>query len=339
MNVCGRLAAGTLVLVLAACQGTPQLGKGGSIATGSAGEAGAKNAGHQLARCAEPIGTAALVEPEQQMLVQLQQTASLPSPIPVLRLLMAQSGCFRVVDRNAALQTIRQEEELRRAGLLEAGGRSARGRLKRADYLVTPNILFSNPNAGGAAAGLAIGSLLGPVGAIAGAIAGSIRIQEAQTTLFVTDAVTGEQVAAAEGSAKVTDFGGAGGLAGFGGGVAGLGGLGGYGNTAEGKLIVAAFIDAHNKLVDHLGAVRANRAARARMVPVGYPRDLVLEIQKELKLRGYYTGGLDGVYGRGTRGAIKTYQRDAGLSVTGTPDLNLLDHLRSTSTVAPEASR
>lgn len=58
----------------------------------------------------------------------------------------------------------------------------------------------------------------------------------AQTVLFLNDAKTGLQVAAAEGSASVKDFGG---LGGWGGGIAG-----GYGNTAEGKLIAAAFFDA-----------------------------------------------------------------------------------------------
>ena len=319
--------------VLTACQGVPQLGQGGSMASGSAGADGAKDAGPQLATCARPIGTAALVEPEQETLLALRQTADLPSPIPVLRLLMAQSGCFNVVDRGAALKTIRQEEELRKSGLLEASRRSPRGRLKRVDYLITPNILFSNPNAGGTNVGAAIGGLFGPVGFLAGAIAGSIRIKEAQTTLFLTDAETGEQVAVAEGSAKVTDFGGAGALGGFGSSVGGLAGVSGYGNTAEGKLIVAAFIDAHNELVDRLGAAAEAKRARTATTPVSYSRELVREIQEELKARGYYTSAVDGLYGRGTRKAIREFQQDEGLSVTGQPSEDLLTYLRKTAKV------
>ena len=124
--------------------------------------------------------------------------------------------------------------------------------------LITPNVLFSNPNAGGYRALGAFGGLLpGPAGALAGAL-GSIRIQEAQAVLFLTDAQTGMQQAAAEGSARVKDFGGAGGLAGLGGVFAGLGGVSGYGNTAEGKLVVAALLDAHNKLVEQVRATRPN---------------------------------------------------------------------------------
>ncbi|QBQ53632.1 hypothetical protein [Nitrosococcus wardiae] len=65
----------------------------------------------------------------------------------------------------------------------------------------------------------------------------------------------------AEGSAKVRDFGGAGGLGGFGGGIAGLAGVGGYGNTAEGKLIAAALLDAFNKLVVQVRAAQPNLPA------------------------------------------------------------------------------
>lgn len=328
----GNLSCILGVLVLGACQGTPQLGQGGSMVQGAAGPAGASGTGPQLVRCDQPVGTATLVEPEQQTLVLLMQTASLPSPIPALRLLMAQSGCFRVVDRGAAMQTIKEEEELRRAGLLSSSRRSARGRLTEVDYLITPNILFSNPNAGGIGAGMAIGSLFGPVGLAVGALAGSMRMQEAQTTLFLTDAATGEQLAAAEGSAKVTDFGGAAGLAAFGSGIGGLGGVSGYGNTAEGKLIVAAFIDAHNKLVEQ---IRGLRPAAARPVETpAYDRELVRQIQQELKTRGYYTSAVDGLYGRGTRQAIEAFQRDEGLSVTGQPTQDLLTYIRRTSTSA-----
>ena len=61
------------------------------------------------------------------------------------------------------------------------------------------------------------------------------------------------QLAAAEGSARNVDFGALGGL--FGSGVGGVGG--GYANTAEGKVIVAAFTDSYNNIVK---AVRNYRA-------------------------------------------------------------------------------
>jgi peptidoglycan hydrolase-like protein with peptidoglycan-binding domain len=48
-----------------------------------------------------------------------------------------------------------------------------------------------------------------------------------------------------------------------------------------------------------------------------------VELQEELTRRGYYLGGVDGRLGGRTRMALRQYQQDAGLPVTGelTPDL------------------
>ncbi len=306
-------------VVLAGCQGMPELGQGGSLAQGSGGSEGDGQSETQLRRCASPIGTAALVEPDQQNLILINQQAQLPSPLPVVQLLMSQSNCFRVVERGSAIAAI--EAEQRRSG--------RQVRLEAADYMIKPNILFSNPNAGGYGGLAAIGSVFGPLGLLAGAVAGSIRIQEAQTTLALIDVGSGVQRAMAEGSAKVQDFGGAAGLGGFGGGLGGLGAIGGYGNTAEGKLIVAALIDAHNKLVDIVGGDRPRAGQRGVTVDRGYDQALVRDIQTELADRGLYRSGIDGLFGRGTRGAIVDYQTANDLPPTGEPTNELLQHLRS----------
>lgn len=49
--------------------------------------------------------------------------------------------------------------------------------------------------------------------------------------------------------------------------------------------------------------------------------------QKELRGHGYHAGPVDGVYGPQTRAAVRAYQRDAGLPVTGVADQALVDHL------------
>ncbi len=43
----------------------------------------------------------------------------------------------------------------------------------------------------------------------------------------------------------------------------------------------------------------------------------VLQIQKALQERGYYTGKLDGIYGKLTTAAVKKFQTDTGLRVDG----------------------
>ncbi|MBM4267580.1 MAG: peptidoglycan-binding protein [Deltaproteobacteria bacterium] len=64
----------------------------------------------------------------------------------------------------------------------------------------------------------------------------------------------------------------------------------------------------------------------------------VRETQDLLNLNGYFVGPVDGVVGPRTSLAIRTYQANHGLSVTGGPSPELLDHLRDvTSGHAPEA--
>lgn len=255
------LIASLVSVLLGACASQMELGKGGSMVTGTAGAAGTQGATQALPRCNKPLGTAALVEPEAQAM-SLLSMVGLRSPVPLLRLMMAQSNCFRVIDRGAALGGIQTEQYLSGFGMLQRGSVTARGRMVAAQYLITPNVIFSNPNAGGYGGGLGmLGAFAGPAGVLAGAIASSMRIQEAQTALFLTDAQSGEQIAATEGSARATDFSGGAGLLGFGGGIAGLGGIGGYGNTAEGKLIAAALLDAYSKLVAQVQATQPNLSA------------------------------------------------------------------------------
>lgn len=52
--------------------------------------------------------------------------------------------------------------------------------------------------------------------------------------------------------------------------------------------------------------------------------DLAVDVQRALKRRGYYTGSVDGDIGPGSRSAIRAYQADRGLPVTGRIDSSLL---------------
>ena len=87
-----------------------------------------------------------------------------------------------------------------------------------------------------------------------GALAGGIKTNEASTTLIMIDNRSGVQLAAAEGTAKNTDF------ALFGASLR-LGWRrrrrGGYSSTPEGKIIIAAFADSYNQLVKVVRNYRA----------------------------------------------------------------------------------
>ena len=54
-----------------------------------------------------------------------------------------------------------------------------------------------------------------------------------------------------------------------------------------------------------------------------------MELQQHLIAQGILEGEPDGVIGRGTLEAVKTYQRSKGLQVDGFPTLTLLKRLRS----------
>jgi N-acetylmuramoyl-L-alanine amidase len=54
---------------------------------------------------------------------------------------------------------------------------------------------------------------------------------------------------------------------------------------------------------------------------------LVAHVQEKLRGYGYYRGPVDGVSGSGTRAAIRNYQVDRGIQVTGRIDQELLTDL------------
>ncbi len=236
--VAGAVAA----MMLAGCgkQGV-ELGQGGSVATGSGGPGGAKNAATELLKCDAPVAVVSLLE-NQRGYTGIGRGGLPESPLPLVRVLMQQSGCFRIVDRNAGLDATVREQELKDKGVLRADGDVKKGRGIMAQYSVVPSLVFSEQDAGRQIGGIlaAIPVLNKLVGA-----AEQIKLKEAQVVLLLTDNETTEQLASATGAARTTDL-GIGGLA-----LGKTGGMGGLGwsNTNEGKVIAAAFLDAHNHLV------------------------------------------------------------------------------------------
>lgn len=70
---------------------------------------------------------------------------------------------------------------------------------------------------------------------------------------------------------------------------------------------------------------------RPRSVRTAYVREnayLIQDVQSALARRGYYRGMIDGVAGPRTRAAIRAYQVDRNLRVTGRVDSDLLRSLR-----------
>jgi curli biogenesis system outer membrane secretion channel CsgG len=233
-------------------QSSTELGQGGSVVTGSAGPKGAQGADSSLVKCDAPVATLALAENPDGY--TMSSNYRLPStPVPLIKLMAQQSGCFRVVDRAAGLRNTIQESQLKDAGIVRADSTVHKGRGYEAQYTVIPSLTFSEQDAGRGLAGVIAGiPILRNIAGLAGLVE-QVKFKEAQVALLLTDNETTEQLAAATGSAKTTDLGMGGFLLGKLGGGGGLG----WSNTNEGKVIAAAFLDAHNKLVGQVRALQA----------------------------------------------------------------------------------
>lgn len=65
----------------------------------------------------------------------------------------------------------------------------------------------------------------------------------------------------------------------------------------------------------------------SRSYDYGNGSSLEVDVQRALKRRGYYRGGLDGDIGPASRSAIRAYQSEHGLAVNGRIDSTLLRSL------------
>ncbi|RKJ99349.1 peptidoglycan-binding domain-containing protein [Alicycliphilus denitrificans] len=329
------LAAACAVVALAGCETTNM--KMGSqdaktVATGAAAGGSAANESSQLERCQSPLGTVSLVENQDAgWYTILRNEYKLPPTANLLRLLIQQSNCFVVVERGAAgMRAMDRERQLMGSGEMRGGSNFGKGQMVASDYGLSPEIIFSNNDAGGV--GGALGGLIGGGrGRALAAIGGSLKTREASAMLTLVDNRSGVQVAASEGSASKSDFAGFGGI--FGGGAAG--GLGGYQNTAQGKVITAAFMDAYNQMVVALrnykaqsvqgqglgggGKLGVDGGAAPSQTKAGAAMS-VREAQERLNALGYNVGTPDGSAGPKTARALREFQQQQGLPVTGRLD-------------------
>ena len=236
------LIAGICMLMCApvmAQRSKPTVPSGSAAGASSQGSAG-------LEHCDEPMGTVGVVEEQDgDWYRYLTSDLRLPSTIPVIRMLIQQSNCFVVVERGRAMKNMMQERALADSGEMREGSNFGKGQMVAADYTLNPSINFSQSDAGGV--GGILGAFGGRIGAV-GAVVGGLKFKRAETVLTMIDNRSGVQIATAMGLGKKTDFG----MGVGGGGLSGFGAVGGYTNTPEGKVLVLAFADAYNKLVQSL---------------------------------------------------------------------------------------
>ncbi len=217
-------------LALAGCSST-NTGSDNFFATSSTGTEGPQQKEQktaQLPKCAQPLGTVSLIDKDIPALAE----TGLTSPNTILRIMITQSNCFQIIDEEAVAQA--------------SAKRGKRGRVAQADYFLTPDVLAQNQNAGTVDGSFA--SLLpGRVAQVASGL--SVKFQNAEAAIYLTNGKTGVQIAAATGKATTADagidfFSSSGGR---------IGGGGAYANTDIGKTISAAFLDAYANLVRQMG--------------------------------------------------------------------------------------
>lgn len=216
----------------------------------------------EVPRCERPLGTIALVEERSAAsaadglpagmaaLIRMAEAQNGGSqrvdPLPLLKMLVAQSGCFQVVDRGAGFDALQRERELAAGG--SVAGANNQATLKAADYLLQARVVYSDNDSGGSGGGL--GSMF------PGGLGFKQKVKASQTMLTLVEVKTGIQQAVATGSARKKD------LSILGGGIltnAGVGALGGtYTSTDMGKITSLAMLDAFSKLT---------RQAQVRLTP------------------------------------------------------------------------
>jgi curli biogenesis system outer membrane secretion channel CsgG len=206
--------------------------------------------------CAKKYGTLAVTPPERNWWTEY----NLGSPEALIKVFVSKSGCFTLVDRGRGMQAAQAERALASGGELRGGANIGKGQVKAADYVLVPDLVSQNRNAGGNKIG---GILGGFVPGIGGALLGGISLKKktADVVLTVTDVRSSEQVALSEGHSTKTDLGwGAGGGV-FGGGFLAAGGASGYADTEIGQVITLAYLQAYRDMIEKFAALPQSASA------------------------------------------------------------------------------
>ncbi|MCH8858154.1 MAG: hypothetical protein IID54_01090 [Proteobacteria bacterium] len=159
------------------------------VAGGIFNHAAAQANVNDVPRCAAPVGVLSVLEPQ----VNWWQQYGLGSPEALIKVFVNRSGCFTLVDRGVGLAAAQQERALAAGGDLRVGSNVGQGQILAADYVLVPDLVSSNSNAGGLDIGGLLGGLIG--GAAGSFIAGvNMRTMTADVTLTITDVRSTQQL-------------------------------------------------------------------------------------------------------------------------------------------------
>lgn len=208
----------------------------------------AKDEEPQIPVCSKKIGTLAVVEPENKW----WRAYDLESPEALIKVFVNECKCFTLVDRGKGLEAAQAERALASSGEMRVGSNIGKGQMKAADYVLVPDVVNKNQNAGGSKIGGLVGGI---VGGRAGAVLGGVNMKSktAEVVLTLTDVRSTEQVAMTQGKAKKTNIGWGAGAGAFWGGFAAAG-ASSYSNTEIGQVVTMAYLDAFKKMITEVQA-------------------------------------------------------------------------------------
>ncbi|RYY32936.1 MAG: SH3 domain-containing protein, partial [Sphingomonadales bacterium] len=218
------------------------------LAKPSSGQRLQEATANDVPRCTRKLGTLSIEDGDDP---SAWTQASLAPPSKLLKVLVARSGCFNLVDRGTGLNAASRERAIGGSLGLQRRSNVGQGQIKAADYVLIAEIQGANSNVSGNAVAGGVGGLLG--GRVGGLLGGMrTKKMEANTILSVTNVRTTETIATEDGYAAKNN------LSFAGGGFFAVGGAvgGGYDNTDLGRIVTLSFIQAYTKLVNSLGLIQ-----------------------------------------------------------------------------------
>jgi len=260
---------------------------------------------------------------------------------------LVSTGCFKVVDRQN-LKGVMDEIGLQNSGAVDPATASKIGKLVGADIIVTAAVTEFTDNSGGSKSkGGGIGA--GRLGGVLGALKSGSKKAHMAADIRITDVQTSEILGATAVKGTATDS-SAGVLVGaVVPGAAGLGALENWDNTPRGAALREVIENAVTALRTMIpqGYYRhevgrfapppkkfsqsgnSKRSANGGSVGGGNPT--IMKAQQTLQALGMYDGAVDGMMGPGTAAAVREFQSQSGLEVTGKLDLKTMKEIRSFS--------
>ncbi|MBY0583407.1 MAG: SH3 domain-containing protein [Sphingomonas sp.] len=229
------------------------------LAKPSGGQRLQEQLANDVPHCVRKLGTLSIRDGDDPL---PWTQANLAPPSKLLKVLVARSGCFNLVDRGAGLNAAEQERSIGGNLGLQRRSNVGQGQIKAADYVLVAEIQGANSNVSGSGVGAVAGGL---IGGRFGGLVGGIKSKkvEANTVLSLTNVRTTETIAVEDGYAAKNNLSfGAGGFFAVAGAVGG-----GYDNTDVGRIVTLAFIQAYSKMVTSLGLIQPGDAGTAEAAP------------------------------------------------------------------------